>query len=275
MPFKIKRRRYLRPRKGARPRVTKKGVKRAISEYKGKVFDMAVKRAMAGQMELKQLVEQAQFSPLPFDGATNQATIDLTNGIPFDPNITHGTGPSGRIGNRIMMKSVKFSYSFCPNPQNVSGVAIPTIVRMVFYYDRQDPLSLPTPYTNANFFDLNNASQQFTGTYTDMVRTFNTDRYRICKVRTLKVGFANNQGSSGSGTNQYFANNDFKLNHRGTIDLTKYIIKNQKFNDNLGFSQNRKLYCLVYITITNSAVFGASNLPVNMTHQTVYKWTDA
>lgn len=274
MPFKIKRRRYTGP-KGKRPRVTKRGIKKAVSAYKTKIFDMSVKRAMAGQMELKQLIEQGAISPLPFDGATNQTNIDLTNGIPFDPLITHGTGPSGRIGNRIMMKSVKFSYSFCPNAYGTSGVAIPSLVRMVFYYDRQDPLSLPTPYTNANFFDINNSSQQFTGTFTDMVRRFNTDRYRICKVKTLKIGFANNQGTGGSATNQYFANNDFKLNHRGTIDLTKYIIKNQKFNDNLGYSQNRKLYCLVYVTPPNSATFLATNLPVSMTHQTIYKWTDA
>lgn len=268
-----KRRKYMR--KSARPRVTKKGVKKAVSQYKMKMFDMSVKRAMAGQIEMKDLQENGQFNPLPFDGATNQATIDVTNGIIFDPVIPLGPQNGHRIGNYISMKSCKFRYSLCPNSQSISGSAIPSIVRFVFYYDRQDPTNLPTPYTNANFFDLGSGSSTFTGTYTDMVRRFNTDRYRICKVKTLKIGFATNTGVGGSATSQYFANNDFKMNHRGTIDLSKYIIKRQKFNDGLNLSQNRKLYCLVYVTTPNTGLFTASNLPCNLTYQTEYKYTDA
>lgn len=227
-------------------------------------------------LEQKQYAENFQFDPVPFDPvAANGPTVDASNALIFDPLINLGTNVASRIGNKITMTSVKFSYAMAANSFSVSGIAAPCMVRIVFYYDRQEPTSLPSPYTNANFFDQGSGVSQFTGTYTDMVRKFNSDRYRICKVKTFKIGNANYGGTGASGASQFFSNNDFRLNVRGTVDLTKYVIRRQKFNDNLGTAQNRKLYGLVYVTPVNAASFSSTHRPVNMTYQTNYKFTDA
>lgn len=273
MPYKVKRRVYRRKRQASR--VTKKGVRKVVRRYKEKVFNNRVKQAMASLMEVKHVEENGAFNPLVFDGATNQATIDATNQIIFDPQIDLGTAVDERIGNRLMMKSVKMSYSLCTNSYTVSGVAAPCQVRMVFYYDRTNPRNLPTPYTDADFFDFNNTNQAFAGTISDMVRRFNSNKYRILKVKTFKLGHASYGGTGTSSANQAFTNNDYRLNYRGTIDLTKSIIKRQIFDDATNLSMSRKLYCLVYVTTVNTALFSSTNLPVNMQYQIQYKYTDA
>lgn len=227
-------------------------------------------------MEVKHFDENGSLQPVPFDNAAlNQAVCDANNQIIFDPPINLGTAVNQRIGNRITLTGAQLKYAIALNPTTQNGVAIPAMVRIIIYYDRQDDSSLPTPYVNGNFFDSGNTSTGFRGDLTDMFRRYNRDRYRICMVRTHKIGFANNQGSTGSATNQYFANNDFKMNVRGTMNIGKYMLKKIRFNDSLSSAQGRKLYALVIVTPPNFGNFDTSKLPVEMEFQTRYSFTDA
>lgn len=227
-------------------------------------------------MEVKHYDQNGTMEPVPFDpNMFNQPVVDANNQIIIDPPISLGTAVNQRIGNRVTLTGAVMKYAIALNNTQALGVAIPTMVRLIVYYDRQDDTNQPTPYTNGNFFDSGNTSTACLGDLTDMVRRYNRDRYRICMVRTHKVGFANNQGTSGSSTNQFFANNDFRLNVKGSLNIGKYMLKKLKFNDALASAQGRKLYVMVVITPPNFNVFDTTKLPVAMTYQIRYSFTDA
>lgn len=276
MPFLNKRRRYSRPNKGRKPRVTKRGVRKAINQYKSKVFAAAVKQVLKRHIEDKHVMEQASLmlrTNSPVDPSYNPINVDNANIIRIDQDVALGTNVSSRIGNKINVTKVLFKYGLIINSLAAGGVTNPTNVRMVFFYDREYPTEMPTPTFNGNFFDNNGGSQAFSGDYTDMIKGFNTDRYRILKVKTFKLGNSYSTGTTGN--NLFWSNNDYKMNYRGTLDLTKHVIKRQKFNDNLSISQNRKLYMLAYLTTPNISVMTAASTPVVLTYQTEMFYEDA
>lgn len=273
----MKRRKYARGKR-TRAKVTKRGIRNAVAQYKGRVFAKAVKQVIAKEMEVKHVLEQSTLflrPNSPADPSYNKAIVDSANIIRLDQDVAQGTNVSSRIGNKINVTKLLFKYGLWLNSSVGGGVPYPINVRMVFFYDREYPTEMPSPTFNSNFFDNNGSSQGFEGNYIDMIKRINTDRYRVLKVKTFKLGFANNQGTGSSGQNQYFSNNDYKMNYRGTLDLTKHIVKRQKFNDNLSISQNRKLYMLAYMTTTNAGIMPFSVQPCNLTFQTEMFYTDA
>lgn len=270
-------RRRVKPAVRRAPR-RKTGARVAVSNYKKKVFNYSVKKAMKSLLEVKNSGIRGGFDILPFNGG-NMAAVDSTNIIAFDPIINQGTGESGRVGNVITMVSCKMRYLITLNPSIGGASTIPTIVRMIWFYDREDTNNLPSPYSNANFIDAGNTSQQFSGSLTDLFYRYNTDRYRIFGVRDHKLGFANNEVNAAAGSqvalSQYFQNNDSKMFFKGSIDCSKWIIKRQKFNDNLGLSMTRKLYCLVLV-VSQTGIGLLASAPQNkINYEIDFKYTDA
>lgn len=273
------RKRQYRRKPGVRrvPR-RKTGAKIAVRKQSTKVFNARVKKAMTSLLEVKSSGIRGAFDVVPYNTA-NFVTVDANNIIAFDPIINQSTGESGRVGNVINMVSCKMRYLISLNPSIGGASTIPTIVRLIFFYDREDVNSLPTPYTNANFIDAGNSSQGFSGTLTDTFYRYNTDRYRIFAVREHKMGYSTNQVNAAAGSNtalsQYFSNNDSKMFVRGNVDCSKWIIKRQKFNDNLGTSMSRKLYCLV-MSVSQSGLVLLSSSPQNyFRYEIDFKYTDA
>lgn len=265
-------------RKYGAKRVTKKGVKKAVRQYTDKVFSNKVKTVMSKAMEVKQSGIRGIFNCVNYYG-TNGGLCETTNIMPFDPIISQGTGESNRIGNKISIVSCKHRYMITLLPYNTqlqNNAPSPVYVRFIWFYDRADNNNLPTVYTNANFIDNGNSSQQFLGNLSDIFYRYNTDRYRIMGVRDYKMGFASNSGSGGEPSYQYFANNDSQMIVNDTVDCTKWVIKKQTFNDNLGTAENRKLYCLV-LCYAQSGGNWNSALPnsIQVRYEINYKYTDA
>lgn len=288
MPRKIIRRLGKRRPATRRPkRVTKRGVRSAVRKYTDKVFNNRVKNAMAKLMEVKTSgLQEENMLPLVFvppdnNGAGgNQVNCDTQNLIDLHNfQIAQGTGESNRIGNVINVVKQTFRYCITMAPQVVNGTAIPCYVRLIFFYDRADTNSLPTPYTNANFVDFGNTSTQFKGDVSDLFYRYNTDRYRIMGVRTHKLGWATNGQYTNATTlqNQLYSNNDSKMTVMGTVDLTKMVIKKQKFNDNFVLTYSRGLYCMVH-TVTQDGLPLPPNTNrslIKITYQIEQKYTDA
>lgn len=272
------RRKGQNPQKSRRPkRVTKKGVKAAVRKYKDKVFNNRVKNAMDGLMEVKNSGIRGDLDVVPFTGA-NWVTIDANNVIGLnDFVINQGTGESGRVGNVIAVKSCRMRYLLHLLPQAQAGTSVPSFVRLIFFYDKADPNSLPTPYTNANFIDNGNSSQNFTGDVTDLFYRYNTDRYRIFGVRTHKIGWSVNSQNTNTTTiqSQFYSNNDSKLTATASVDLTKWTIKKQRFNDNLGTSYSRGLYCIVQSIYQDGRVAPTATPLVKMVYEIDLRYTDA
>lgn len=159
-----------------------------------------------------------------------------------------------------------------------SGIygTVPQLVKLVWFYDRADVNSVPTPFNSQNFIDNNNASQGFAGNLTDAFYRYNEDRYRILGSRTHKLGFASNGGTNGDAAQQFYTNNDSHMFIIGKVDCSDWVIKKQKFNDNLGTAETRKLYCLVYTMPQNGATWPASTpSPCVFRYEIDYKYTDA
>lgn len=255
--------------------VTKKGVKSAVRKYTNKVFNNRVKNAMASLMEVKEVQSRGNVAIVAFNGA-NAATADSTNIIAFDPVINQSAFENGRVGNVITMKNVMMRFMIVLNPASGIYGSVPQCVRLVWFYDRADVNSIPTPYTNANFIDNGASSTGMTGSLTDTFYRYNADRYRILGSRTYKLGFASATGLNADNTHQYYSNNDSKMFIKGTVNCTKWIIKKQKFNDNLGLAETRKLYCLVITVPQNGAVWPASQpSPCDFIYEIDFKYTDA
>lgn len=268
-------RKYVRKPRARRPKplAGKKGVRSAIRKQSTKVFNSRVKQAVKQLMEVKQSGIRGTIQIVNFNG-TNAVNCDAINQIAFDPIINQGTGERDRIGNCIDVVSCKMRYMITVNSTDFA-TTVPTWIRLIWYYDRADTNNLPTPYQNANFIDNGNSSSGFAGDLTDIFYRYNTDRYRILGVRDHKLGFASSTGTSPQPQFQYFANNDSKMIVRGTVDCTKWIIKRQKFNDNLGTAEGRKLYCLILCMAQSGAIWASISPTNRMRYEVNYKYTDA
>lgn len=106
------------------------------------------------------------------------------NVIPLGPNavgptITQGTGQGQRIGNVIKIKKAILKGVLNPTPQNATTnpTPKPTLVRMVLCYDREDPNDAFVP--GNTMMQNGSSTNALLGLLSDMVRPYNTDRYRI------------------------------------------------------------------------------------------------
>lgn len=185
---------------------------------------------------------------------TSDAINFPDNVIPLGPNnvtlsLTQGTGQGQRIGNVVNTKKLIFKGSINPNPYNVTTnpTPRPLMVQFIFCYDREDPNDAFVP--GSTFFQNGSSTTGFSGTLTDIWRPINEDRYRVFARKTFKLGFADYAGTTGNPTNQgahqAYANNDFKLSHIFSFDITKWYPKVVKYNDNLANPMTRNIYCFV------------------------------
>lgn len=224
--------RYAKKRGIKRPAI-KKMIRREIArniENKTKQFffqdDLILGSAVSGDLD-------ATINPI----CPSSVTLD----------IVQGTGNGARIGNRITTKRLMYKGTLTVMPYNpVSNVTpLPTQVKMWIFYDREFPTSFPTPATSSNFFQFNNTTQGFSNDLVDLWKPVNTDKYRVLATRTFKLGNADYQSNgTGYAGQQYYANNDFKLNHTFSVNLTKMIPKIIRYNDNDPEPMSRGLYSL-------------------------------
>lgn len=191
--------------------------------------------------------------------------------------IDQGVGQGARVGNRIKIKKSILRIMLTPQQYSASAnpAPRPQIVRMVLFYDRLNTTVTPTPFANADFFDNNNSVGGFAGNTTDLVRMFNTDRYRILKVKTFKLGFANYAGTSANADAQTFANNDYKLNIVKRYDITKHLVKNVLYIDNNSNPSSRGLWLMFYTMPANTSTFGSTDFPLLLSGQVETHYEDA
>lgn len=206
------------------------------------------------------------------------------NCIPLGPNsaylpIVQGVGQGTRIGNKITTTKLTLRGVLEPSPWagGTNDNPRPLRVKMVIFYDREDANTTPVP--GATFFQDGSSSVGFTNTLMDFIKPFNTDRYRILKTQSFKLGYAAYTGTatvvSSQGANQAYTNNDFKLNCDFSMDLTKHYPKQVKFNDNLSDPMTRGLYCLWYFVAADGSPLPSAYQPADVTFMQTYEYKDA
>lgn len=185
-----------------------------------------------------------------------------------------GNGQGQRIGNhvqftkgtiRMMLSCNSFNTVTNPTPQ-------PVVVRIFVGYDKTTALGQPQTDL-PDFFQDGNTSRSPSSTLSDIFSQVNTDRYTVLYTRTVKVGNAEYIGSGQNGNQQYYTNNDFKINPIVNIDFSKKMIHQAKFDDAVSTMSQRTTWCwLLMSPASGSTMIGA---PMSFQCQIVNEYKDA
>lgn len=239
-----------------------------------------VRRTIAGTTENK--TKQAYNFSYPLY-PSNHTNFPL-NVIQLGPNSTtcsvaQGTGAGARIGNQIRTKKLVFKGTILPMPQDgtTNPNPRPFQVKMVIFYDKKQPTT--TPAIASNFFQDGNSDRGFNSSIVDMWSPYNTDRYRIVKSKTFKIGFSQNAGTATSAVNQgqwqAYSNNDFKMNCNFNVNVTKYFPKIVKFDDSSLDATSRSLYAVFYMAGAGGEVSISTWVPIQVQWMMDYVYEDA
>lgn len=214
------------------------------------------------------------------------ATVNATNNLVVCPSgtacdVVQGTGEGARIGNQIRTRRLIHRGILIPNPYNATDNPDPgpLEVRMVYYRQRNDPSQLPgTPFSD--FFQFNSTTNAVPDSLSAQIEVINTDKYQVFTQRYFKVGYAlsgpTNVSVSGTGMPGVAqANNDFKLNSKFRVDLTKYLPKVVRYNDNNADPTSAGIYCLIIVSRADGTAIGNAAIPLDICHTLDFQYEDA
>jgi len=207
----------------------------------------------------------------------NNTVVPVTPYALFS-SIEQGVGAGQRVGNKIKIKRLFVDvllYYAAQGPNNT--VPAPLDIIFWFYTNRQAPTIVVPP--DATFLQLGNGSDALTGTLEDVVAPVNNDNWRLIKKKVFKLGFASYQGTTTNqpvtDAGQFFANNDYHLNHIHRFELTNDIVKHLMFEDNQTTPNNRCINMLAQATSSNGGLMGASTVPAFYTYSITTVYEDA
>lgn len=278
-------------RYGKRRVMRRKGRRPAARKYAKRVFRKRVRRAVVRLAETKKITTQFEKQPLCL---SNQSQSLAHNVFTLTPGgatngyaIAQGVGNSARIGNRVTTKRCVFKFFLnCRAYDSVFNLQpMPTHVKMFFFKSKLDPTFdlnitqlVGSAGSSAKFFEYSNGTTGLIGTVSDLTHVISTDSFTYCTSRTYKLGYAYDGGSNagiagGAQPAQYFANNDFKLSAKGSVNVTKWMPKTVKWND-AGEVNTTWMFCLVQIVAADGRTLDSYQKPVNMMCETQFTYVD-
>lgn len=255
---------------------TKKKMNDYTSNPLQRKHDAHIKKVIARMAEHKRANFSASFS----FGASTGTTFTTSNIQWLSPNssyvnIVQGTGQGDRVGNKIRITNAKFSGVIYGNPYHatVNPLPQPQEVRMWFFAPKNS-LAQPTSYST--FFQNGNSSQNFSGTLLDLTKKINNDDFTYYGHRTYKIGYSAFVGSPGSVVGSgYYSNNDFAMNRKFSIDITKMLPKNILWNDTTTTPFSRVLFVIFECVNADGSAQGAALLPCSCQYSIDYTFTDS
>jgi len=267
-------------RKKTPTKSSKSSYKRSYSSYKRKptvtTVKKIVKSSIARSEEKKCVQYQSTGSNIyPSNHASFAGSI-----VPVSPyssflSVQQGTNQGTRIGNRISIRSCKLKGTILPAPYNVTTNPNPCPQQVIFWliYDKTDNTAIPAPTTD--FFQQGSTTIGFQNALSDCWQSVNTDKFRVLTKRIFKIGYATSGGTGISVASQSFTNNDFKLNQNFSIDLTKYLIKHVRYNDNNAVPNTRGLFWMFTAVAANGGANASTLIPCTMQYAMDLQYTDA
>jgi len=236
-----------------------------------KSFAKKVKNIIVRTAETKTISANTNFTISPYNGSTPWLDINIglntTNMVP-----SQGTGQGDRIGNKIRTKRAILTGYLHPYGWNLTNnpVPKPMEVKMVILSNKSSPQAYPNV---ANYFQRGDTSSGPAGTLSDIVSVPNRDVNVIYREKTYKLGHASETGNGFDDTQARQANNDFKMNCKFRVDITKYLPKTYTFNDTAVGFQERNVFMRFIMANADgstSAALGAATV----WYQVDYKYTD-
>lgn len=237
-----------------------------------------VKKAIAANVENK---TDQFFSPTSNIYVSTSGSF-VSSIIPCSPytgylSILQSGAQGGRIGNRIKIKNLAIKGTIFPTQYNGTTNLIPQPVQVIlwFFYKRDNPRTIPTTMTG--FLQDGDTARDLDNNLTDVWSRVNGDVYRLLTKRVFKLGYSNYTTSSAgvqAGSNS-FTNNDFKLNCNFKVNLTKYAVKNVKFNDSTTQPFTRGIYCLPQVVAASGGQLPSSQIMAQMAYELSISYEDA
>lgn len=208
----------------------------------------------------------------------------------WDPSVTadrfiqisQGTGEANRVGNEIRLQSLKGKVVLYPAPYNTgtnpSDSARPTIVTFWCVTPKQKFMSptLAAQRFDLGLYDDGNAVRGYQSQLLDLVYPINNDMFTVHFKRSYKLGHATtDNGIVGDGDQEFWTNNDYKMNHILNFNFTKFAPKIIRFQDSTEIGLNKTLYLFVGVAKADGSAYASgSNFPVDMYLNLTCDFTD-
>lgn len=261
---------------------TKSSTKRkgAGARLKGPAFKRAVKQVLRGAAEKKvsnlpnlshSIVPAVQAVGATFDGQIVQVSPGATAW-----SIAQGPSQDERIGNRIRIQRATLKGTMVPEPYDATENPNPQpiVVQMILFYDKTLSTGFPTPCQSDDLFQLGSTVDGFRNDLVDTWAPINTDKYVVMYRRQFKLGFANYAGTGTQAAWQSYSNNDFKLNQKFSINLTPYLVKNVRYNDNNVDPMTRGLWCAWQAIASDGTAMNGARIPARCQYSLDLTYTD-
>ena len=205
-----------------------------------------VKKEIAKDIENKSVQLTISTASGSFGSIASSSSMNVFPIVPYTGYFTMSQGITSntRIGNSIRPKIVTLNYIITPNGYNVTTNPFPLPCTVQFYigYVKNASGQLPSAVDIASLYQSNASSIPPAGSNIDLVLPINRDYWVIKKAWTHKIGYSNNAGTGNNAAFQTFANNDYKLEVKRALSITKLYNKVMKFNDAPSTMQGQGLF---------------------------------
>lgn len=265
---------FKKSKRSFKKRTTKKSSRRPAKKTSIK---RVVRKAIQSAAEKK----VANFNDFSHSVVGSNSASAATQIVPVCPTtggfeIQQGPSQDERIGNKIHVIRGSIKGTIHPNPYNATTNILPQpiLVQMFVFWDKENTTTVPNPFSSNDFFQLGSTSQGFQNHVVDTWLPINTDRWSVVHRQTFKVGTAAYEGTGINAGAQAFTNNDFKFNCNYSVDLTKDLVKNVKYNDNNIDATTRGLYVMWVACEADGGTLPAAAIPCQVCFSADLKYTD-
>jgi len=244
-----------------------KGVTAAVKSY--------VNKTIHKKIEDKTISDASQ---VDFGSYTFQPDMSVRQISPSPSAlvIAQGAGQGGRVGNTITTRKLLLKYILYPNKQDdaVNPQPIPQEVMIWIGFLKGARVISPSAPSYSLFYQSGSTSVSPYSNLWDCMLPVNQDLFTICRTFRHKLGNEVYTDYAGIKPNNYFSNNDFKLNCTNTVDLTKYLNKVIKFDD-ASTQSDTGLYMWMTTVNADGSQSDTASRPVGMKYVIRYDYEDA
>jgi hypothetical protein len=240
-----------------------------------------VDKTLNKRLETKIAYISTPNTPFPaYAYVNNTANFVNNNTFITTPNagklvISQGVGQADRIGNRITTRKATFNLVLYPKEYDATYNydAAPQLVRIVVF-KLKGGYSLSS-FLSSDFFQTGNTATGLSSRLTDMNDHINRDLATVYKDFIVKLGRAIQPAATGSSSNQYYANNDYKMNHLLKIDVTSSVPKRIEFDDTGATASTNESYIVWMPVAAIGAPMANGAYPMYCNYSYTYEYEDA
>jgi len=260
-------------------RPSAKEVNRTINRKKAQSLKTAIAKVVSGMAEKKiatisdGIALSSAFTPGYLAFASGIRCISpYSSALAF--NIGTGSQVNQRTGNKIRPTKCTMKYVISPNVYSAGNnpQPQPVIVRLWIFKPKDQSTFSPSV---SGFFQNGASSSNFSGNLQDIVRSVNTESYTLLATKTWKIGMALSEYASITyGGFANYANNDYKMNAIGELDVTKYLAKVYTYDDSDNTPTNVPTYMVWEAVNADGSSMVSGGYPVTVTYTLQMNYVD-